>query len=321
MKSNERLLIVGTGAMACLFAARLSLAGYLVQMLGTWDEAIDKIAKNGVRLLDPDGGSQTYKLQISSDPKAFLDSHLALVLVKSWQTSSAAERLSECLSPDGLALTLQNGLGNFDSLVDILGGERVLAGTTTAGATLIEAGVVRPAGKGEITLGSHPGEAELSRVLRQSGFLVETVQNIEGLMWGKLVINSAINPLTAILGIKNGDLLNLEPAHELMNLVARESASVASQLGVQLPYPDASVAAEKVAQDTAHNRSSMLQDITRGAPTEIDAICGQIVKSGENIGVPTPLNHALWKLVKSKLASQHSQNLKLDEAKLAQAAP
>jgi 2-dehydropantoate 2-reductase len=321
MKSNEPILIAGTGAMACLFAARLSQAGYSVQMLGTWEEALDKIAKNGVRLLDHVGGSRTYKVQISSDPKAFLDSHLALVLVKSWQTSCTAERLSECLSADGLALTLQNGLGNFETLVDILGVERVLAGTTTAGATLIEAGVVRPAGKGEISLASHPGQVELAEVLRQSGFLVQSVTNIEGLMWGKLVINSAINPLTAILGIKNGDLLNLEPARELMNLVVRESAGIAMGLGVRLPYADPSTAAEKVALDTAQNRSSMLQDITRGAPTEIDAICGQIIKSGKKMGIPTPLNQALLKLVKSKLASQGPLNLKMNEVKQVRAAP
>ena len=321
MKSNERILIVGTGAMACLFAARLSNAGYFVQMLGTWDEALVKIAKNGIRLVDLDGDSQTFRVQISSDPETFLDSHLALVLVKSWQTRSAAARLSECLSGDGLALTLQNGLGNFDTLVNILGNQRVLAGTTTAGATLIEAGVVRPAGNGGISIGSHPGQAALAVVLRQSGFRVEYVQNIEGLIWGKLVISSAINPLTAILDIRNGGLLELEPAHELMNLVTCESAGVASQLGIQLPYPDPGAAAEKVAEDTAQNRSSMLQDITRGAPTEIDAICGQIVKSGKKIGSPTPLNYTLWKLVKSKIPALGYPNYKNNAVKQAQAAP
>jgi 2-dehydropantoate 2-reductase len=136
-------------------------------------------------------------------------------------------------------------------------------------------------------------------------------------MWGKLVISSAINPLTAILDIKNGDLLELEPARELMNLVARESGEVASRLGIQLPYPNPSAAAEKVAGDTAHNRSSMLQDITRGAPTEIDAICGQIVKSGEMAGIHTPLNYTLWKLVKSRLAARGYLHFEMNEAKQA----
>jgi 2-dehydropantoate 2-reductase len=317
MKSNESILIVGTGAMACLFAARLTDAGYFVHMLGTWDETIEKIAENGVRLVDLDGHSQTFRVQISSDPAAFPDSRLALVLVKSWQTKSAAERLSKCLSTDGLVLTLQNGLGNFNTLAEILGSERVMVGSTNTGATVLEPGVIRPAGIGGISLGWHPSQAVIATVLSQSGFRVETVQNIKGLMWGKLVISSAINPLTAILDIKNGDLLELEPARELMNLVARESGEVASRLGIQLPYPNPSAAAEKVAGDTAQNRSSMLQDITRGAPTEIDAICGQIVKSGEMAGIYTPLNFTLWKLVKSRLAARGYLHFEMNGAKQA----
>ena len=306
MQSNERILIVGTGAMACLFAARLSGAGYNVQMLGTWAQALAKIAADGVRLVDRDGGTQTYRVQISSNPNAFPETQLALVLVKSWQTEPAALRLAECLSHSGMALTLQNGLGNYDILAGILGSERVLAGTTTAGATLIEAGAVRPAGNGKISLGPHPHQAVMTRILKKSGFVVEPAEDLNGLMWGKLVINSAINPLTAILGIKNGDLLRLEPAHELMRLTASESAGVASQIGVKLPYPDPGTTAERVAQDTANNQSSMLQDIDRGAPTEIDAINGQIVKVGKEAGVPTPLNHTLWKLVKSKATLNQS---------------
>jgi 2-dehydropantoate 2-reductase len=111
------------------------------------------------------------------------------------------------------------------------------------------------------------------------------------------VINAAINPLTAILDVPNGELLSSPSARELSAALAREVAAVAKAKGIALTFPDAAVAAEDVARHTAANFSSMLQDARRGALTEIDAICGAIVQAGEDAGVPTPVNATMWKLV------------------------
>jgi 2-dehydropantoate 2-reductase len=118
-------------------------------------------------------------------------------------------------------------------------------------------------------------------------------------LWGKLVINAAINPLTALLGVPNGELLNRSTARALMAALAREAAAVAIAQGIVLPFPDAVVAAESIARRTAANISSMLQDVLRGAPTEIDAISGAIIQAGMQTGVPTPINRTLWQLVKA----------------------
>ena len=121
----------------------------------------------------------------------------------------------------------------------------------------------------------------------------------DALIWGKLVINAAINPLTALLRVKNGELLERPSAREMMRELAIETANVARAENIQLPFDDPVKAAEDVARKTAANTSSMLQDILRGALTEIDAICGAVVMAGQKHGIETPANKACWQLVKS----------------------
>jgi 2-dehydropantoate 2-reductase len=293
------LLVVGTGAMACLFAARLAGAGIRVILLGTWQEGLVALQEHGVRVVEDDGMERAYPVNATSDPRDCAGSTHALVLVKSWQTERAAEQLARCLSPDGLALTLQNGLGNRETLVRFLGASRVALGVTTSGATLLGPGQVRPGGQGGIVLGDHPRLGPLASLLGRAGFSLETVSRADDLLWSKLVVNAAINPLTALLRVPNGELLMRPSARTLMASAALEVAEVASALGLHLIDPDPVAAAEAVARRTALNHSSMFQDAVRGAPTEIDAICGAVVSTGERCGVHTPVNRTLWLLVKA----------------------
>ncbi len=296
-------VIVGTGALASLFAARLSHGGVAVTMLGTWPEGITALRSRGVELVSRDGGTQTFPVRATTNPAECANTRLALVLVKSWQTRRAARQLAACLAPDGLALTLQNGLGNREVLAAQLGDDRVLAGVTTTGATLLGPGCVRPGGEGAITLGRHPDVGQFLVLLERAGFTVTLAEDLEALLWGKLVINAAINPLTALLGVPNGELLTCPTARQLMAELVHEVAAVSAALGIHLPYSDPLAAAEDVARRTASNRSSMLQDIARGAPTEIDAICGAVTRYGKQAGIPTPVNRVMTLLVKSLTAT------------------
>jgi 2-dehydropantoate 2-reductase len=300
---DNSILIAGTGAMACLFAARLSAAGFQVGMLGEWSAGLDALQRRGVILAGSSsagGAAETrHAMRASSDPKDFAGARLALVLVKSYQTQRTAQMLKACLHKQGLALTLQNGLGNREILSETLGAGRVALGVTTAGATLLEPGRVRSGGEGVTTLGDHARLAPLVKALSCSGFSVEQDPDPDALLWGKLVINAAINPLTALLNVPNGELLRRSTARLLMASLAREAAAVAIAQGLRLRYPDAVAQAEQVAERTASNRSSMLQDISRGRRTEIDAICGAIARAGEQAGQPAPLNQAMYLLVKA----------------------
>jgi 2-dehydropantoate 2-reductase len=292
------LLIAGTGALACLFAARLAGSGNEVTIMGSWLEGLAALRQHGVRLLDLDGSNHNYSVEVM-DGSAFKKNYLqSLVLVKSWQTERVAKQLGRCLSTNGIALTLQNGLGNDDILKAMLNPERVALGVTTVGARILEPGYVQFTGNGKVFLGEHPHISRLEELLQKAGFQVEIVSDPVSLLWGKLVINAAINPLTALLRVTNGELLERPTAREILVEIAQEVASVATKQGISLPYPDPVLAVEEVARNTAANYSSMLQDVMRGTVTEIEAINGAIVRVGEHIGEPTPINRILWQLVK-----------------------
>jgi len=305
---KQPILIVGTGALATLFAARLSAHGHPVTMLGTWKNGLRTLRKNGVRLVDANGLEHANPVEATDNPADCKGARYALVLVKSWQTERVARQLADCLAEDGLALTLQNGMGNRELLAGILGPSRVALGVTTTGATLLGPGLARAGGEGIISVEAHPRLGPLEIALTGAGFNVQVVNDADALVWGKLVINAAINPLTALLRIPNGELLQRPAAHKLMGVLAQEAAAVATAQGIHLPFEDAVQAAEDVARKTASNHSSMFQDIRRGAPTEIDAICGAITQTGEKLGVSTPANRVCWHLTRASLpATQHVQ--------------
>jgi 2-dehydropantoate 2-reductase len=293
---SDSILILGTGALATLFAARLAASDISITMLGTWTEGLAALSENGVRV---DGNDQAYRVHATDNPADCKGMHFALVLVKAWQTERAAQQLTGCLAKDGVVLTLQNGLGNDTVLARILGLPHIVRGVTTLGATLLAPGLVCLGGEGPVSLESHPRLSPLKEMIQRAGFEVNVVDNVLSLVWGKLVVSSAINPLTALLRIKNGELLERPSARALMGELARETAAVAEKMGVTLPFPDIKQATEEVALRTAENQSSMLQDVLRGAPTEIDAINGAVVRLAEEKNLQAPVNQTIWLLVKA----------------------
>jgi 2-dehydropantoate 2-reductase len=296
-KESGSMLIVGTGALATLFAARLAGAGQTITMLGTWREGLNALRVSGARLAYSDGKEYAYPVIVTDDPDECRHTKVALVLVKSWQTERAARQLAECLAPDGLAITLQNGLGNREILAARLGAARVVLGSTTTGATLLGPGLVKAGGEGMVSMEPHPALGAAVDALRSAGFKVETIQDARSVIWQKLIINSAINPLTALLRVPNGQLLERPTARVLLHALAQETAAVASAEKVRLASGDSVRMVEDVARRTAVNHSSMFQDVQRGAPTEIDAICGAVTRAGQRHGIPTPINRACWQLV------------------------
>jgi 2-dehydropantoate 2-reductase len=305
--------LIGSGAMASLLAARLASLTEVV-MVGSWRPQIEAVAQNGLWLEEADGRRHHFPTVRATDqPEQVEPVKLAFILVKSWQTAVAAQRTAQLLQPDGLAITLQNGWGHLEILTAVLGADRVTAGVTSEGANLLEPGVVRHAGRGATYLGymddgrwtiddhivHRPSSLveEAADLLRRAGFDVCLEENLNGLIWRKLVVSSAINPLTALLRVVNGELLARPSAHRLMRLLAEETAVVAHAAGIKLPPGDPAVWAEEVAAATAPNRSSMLQDIERGGPTEIEAISGAIARQAAAAQTAAPLNQVMRDLV------------------------
>ena len=292
-----KVTLLGTGAMACLMGYRLAPWAE-VTLLGTWQAAVEALSTRG--LVVEDGRSeQTLPLRATTDAGDCAASDLLLVLVKAWQTADAVGRASAVLAEDGLALTLQNGIGNFEVLSTLFGAARAAVGATTSGATLVAPGHIRLGGDGALQLGDHPQLGKTLALFERAGLRVTVGADRDSILWGKLLINAAINPLAALLRVTNGELARRPSARALMQGLAREGAQVADRSAIALPYTDAAARALEVAQATAHNRSSMLQDVERGRRTEIDAINGAIVNQAQRLGLDTPLNRAAWHLVQA----------------------
>jgi len=247
-------------------------------------------------------------MNVTADLTVVPASDVVLVLVKSYQTVRAAGQAAQLLKPDGVAITLQNGLGNLEILAQEVGAGRAVMGVTAQGATVLGPGQLRHAGDGPTHLARVAGQetilASVGELFRRVGLETTLVDDAASLVWGKLAINAGINPLTALLRVPNGALVEDDFLARLMAGAAQEVARIAAARHIGLPYEDAAVRTAEVSRATAANRSSMLQDVDRGAPTEIDAISGAVVRAGEEVHVPTPINDFLWRLMRAREASQ-----------------
>lgn len=300
-----KIVIIGAGAMGGLFAARLAAAGEDVSVVDVWAEHVETIRTQGLILETGEGEVRTKPAAVTRvEDLAACAADLVIVFVKSGMTAAAARSAQTILGPAGRVLTLQNGLGNAEIIAEVFGADRVLAGTTAQGATLIGPGRIRHGGRGDTHIGRLTGPVddfcrEAAMILSRAGIPAIAEDAVQSLIWGKLVINVGINALTALLRFTNGQLNDHAETRELVKLAVAEAVQVAAASDVRLPYDNAVEKVLAVAAATATNRSSMLQDILRGRATEIDAINGALVREGVRLGVPTPVNATLTLLIKA----------------------
>jgi 2-dehydropantoate 2-reductase len=292
-----KITILGTGAMACLFGARLADRGD-VALLGTWREGIDAVNRNGVRVETPDGEA-TVSVKATGDPAICAGTDLLIVLVKANRTAESAARASAILRPEGLALTLQNGLGNVEILREIFGPDRAAGGSAVVGAFLAEPGVVRTRGDGTVWVEKHPRSLPALELFEAGGFETHLAVDLDSVLWAKLVANTAINPLSALLRIPNGELVEREQVRQTLEAVATETAGIAKTLGITLPFEDPAAYVVDIARRTASNRSSMLQDLEGGRETEVEAINGAVVAAADRAGLQAPWNINMLQMIKA----------------------
>ncbi|MCI5124232.1 MAG: 2-dehydropantoate 2-reductase, partial [Candidatus Electrothrix sp. AR5] len=195
------------------------------------------------------------------------------------------------------------GMGNAEIITDVLGEDRVLCGTTAQGAMVLGSGKIQHSGIGETVIGMwRQGEeavaGQLVEVFTAAGISCRAVDDIEPVLWKKLFVNVGINAITALTGLRNGQLLDLKATRLLMQEVVSEARAVAEAHSIEVPA-DILEHVEQVAQATASNRSSMGQDIDGQRLTEIDAINGYIVRKAEEVGLAVPINQTLLRLVQT----------------------
>lgn len=323
-----KLCIIGAGAMGSLLGFLLS-AKAEVCLLSRRPDHVAAITAHGLRC--EDHGVEAVRHPRATSNLADIGAcDVVLVLVKAYQTRWAAEQILRAknqeprtgepenqqfpqfprvpfvpMSPAHV-ITLQNGVGNREILADALGAERVGQAVTSLGATLLGPGRVRWAGHGETVFGAQPDPAmaqALADLFCAAGLPASVTDDLDALVWGKLLVNVGINALTALLRVPNGALVDVPEARKLLEQAVTEAAQVAAARGIRMPYNDSIAHVLAVARATATNRSSMLQDVLRGSLTEIAAINGAVVREGQRLGVPTPVNALLTTLVEALDAS------------------
>lgn len=302
-----RIVIFGVGAMGMLFGSRLSQVADVV-LIGNWPAQIETVTRDDLLVTELDGAVRRYELTMSNQSDRVPPAQIVIILVKSYQTAAVAPQVAQVLDTGGVVVSLQNGVGNLETLAAAVGVDRVTQGVTSQGATMLAPGRLRHAGNGPTSIALLPGRTEglarLVALLNQMGITTEVVDDVKGVIWSKLAVNAGLNPLTAIFELPNGALLEDEVLAAALFAAARETAAVAAAQGIRLPHADIAHHVAEIARATAANHSSMRQDVARGRPTEIDAMSGAVVRTGQQMGIATPINALLWQEIKGREAGK-----------------
>lgn len=287
--------MIGPGAIGCLFAAVLAEGGMEVWLLDKDAERAAGIDRLGVRIDGPSGESRRVRVRATADCGGVRAADVLCVCVKAYDTASVGGLFPGLLGPASVVVSLQNGLGNVERLAGAVPAERIVCGATAHGATRLDAGHVLHAGSGPTNVAPWvpAGFAAAERVAEMfasAGIETDVVEDARSLLWSKLLINAAINPLTALFRLRNGMLPARTDLFKTGLAAAEEGRAVATAERVELLYADVEDAVRRACRRTRDNMSSMLQDVQRGGRTEIDAINGAIVREGERHALEAPVN-------------------------------
>jgi len=230
--------------------------------------------------------------------------HLDVKILAAYDTEAAILQARKIISDNTIVLSLQNGLDNIDKISKHLSSKRIIAGVTTHGAFFSKPGVIKHTGKGMTILGGLNGKKtnvidSIVKLFNQTGIDTTESKNILKEIWSKAIINSSINPLTAIFQCKNGYLIENPLLEKLVEIICEESTSIANAEGVDLSYSEMLNKTKEVIKNTSDNYSSMLQSIKKRKKTEIESINGKLVEIGKKHNISTMINQILVYSVKS----------------------
>jgi 2-dehydropantoate 2-reductase len=296
-----RVCIVGCGAVGSLFAANLSLLDDVT--VWAYDASRDHVAAmnaNGLRLSG--AGEVVGRVHATADPAELPACDFGIVATKAMHTESAIAATAHAFT-EGCVATVQNGLGNEETIATHV--ERVIRGTTFPAGRLLEPGHVQWDVKGDTTLGPYDGRTPLAEVERladactRAGMPTHAVADARGPQWRKVIFNAATNPVGALTGLTHGRVCERPHLRALVSGLVTEGKAVAAAQGIVLDTDPEELIDHAARPEVAYDhRASMLQDVDARRPTEIDYLNGGIVRFGRDYGVPTPLNEAIWALVK-----------------------
>ena len=317
---RDRVLIAGAGAIGSVVGGLLAAGGSGVTLLGRRSH-MDAVRARGLAV---DGLFGTYRvagLECATDAAELEAPFGAIFLtVKTYDAGATLDAVGPLLARDGVLICMQNGLGTLERAIDALGRARVLGGRVIFGAEMPEPGRATVTvcadpvllGAPEPAPDAQHRAATWARVLADAGVPAEPTATIVAELWAKVFYNAALNPLGALLDVPYGALPKDTDTRAVMDAVIDEAFAVARATGIALRWPDAAAyRAEfygRLVPATARHRSSMLQDLARGRPTEIDAINGYVASRGHALGVPAPANATLTRLIRARARTPSSWN-------------
>lgn len=299
-----KICFVGAGALGSTIGGTLAKGGHEVWLIDRYQAHVDAINAAGLRMLE--GEAETVaRPQARTRADGIGPADLVVVLVKSYHTRPAIEGARSLVGPETVVMSIQNGMGHESILSEVVGRERVLAGKTYVGGVLLGPGHVRAgvAGK-ETVIGELDGRVtdrvrRVAEAFNGAGLATEVSGDIVGTIWDKLFINVATGAVSGITRLPYGALYAVPEIEQTAIAAVQEAMDVARAAGVAVSFHDARAAWLKAAEGLPPEfKTSMLQSLEAGSPTEIDFINGAVVRRGEEVGVPTPVNRTLVALVK-----------------------
>lgn len=305
-----KYLVMGAGALGSVFGGKLSLHGHDVTFVGM-DDHLRAMQKHGLTITGIWGDHHIGKVKACYGPSELTGSYdVVLLSVKSYDTASVITQTLPFIHDESLVFSIQNGLGNWETIAGAVGWDRTVGARVIFGAEIEKPGTARVTVYADkVLLGSPSGTAPRERIelvcehLNGAGIPTAMCDDIASFLWGKVLYNCSLNALGAILNVPYGLLQETPEIMAVMRGIIREVFAVAEAKQIKLPYDDAEtyyrVLTEVQLPPTVLHRSSMLQDMAKGSRlTEIDALNGAISRYGRELGVPTPVNDVLTAIIK-----------------------
>ena len=295
-----RIAVVGAGAVGGYFGGLLARAGAPVTMIGR-PAFVEAVKKNGL-FLDTLQFQESVRVEASAEITAVRGAEIVLFCVKTTDNASTARAIAPLLSRGALLLSMQNGVDNVEQ-IRAASGIDALPSVVYVAASVPEPGRVKHVGRGDLVIGSKSEKTKrIARLFERAEVPCRISENIEGELWTKLVWNCALNAVSALGHAKYGQIAGSADAWKVVETAVYEVLAVAKAANIHPPGledPKAALAgALKIATQMAEALSSTAQDMNRGKLTEIDSLNGYVSRRGAELGVPTPVNHALYALVK-----------------------
>ena len=312
--SIGRVLVAGAGGIGSVIGGLLAAAGHPVTLLGRASH-LNAVDRDGLTITGIYGAHHVRAIACTTDVATLANTLFETILLtaKSWDTQAIATQVAPYLARDGALVCLQNGLGNLEGATAVVGRERVLGGRVIFGAEIAAPGRVHVSVHAEPTLLGAPNPTDtrlatiattLAQCFERAGVPAAPTASIIAELWGKVLYNAALNPLGALLGVPYGALPANPHTKRLMDQVIAEAFAVATATGVRLRWADTDAYAAafygRLVPSTAEHRSSMLQDLERGRPTEIDAINGWVAARATDLGLAAPVNATLTHLIHAR---------------------